>query len=579
MARPLSASAPLITRALAPLLIGAILPSFAVAIPLALPSTTAQQVVKQQSREIPAETLFSLLVAETALNRNQADVALINYYQQAVKTRDPQVAQRATLLAQFMQNNRVALDSAQIWAEREPDNAEAHYIATQQALLLNKPELALQHCDRLQQLGAATLYTGIAAHQNMRAEPQLSKLRNHLSNLQQQDNKNTDLFMAQALLSDAVGDYQGGLKQLERALQLEPDNALPRLLQVDFLHKAGQTDKALRKLGQLVAEDPNNEELRLQYAQLLNEQDLSKAREQFDVLAEQKPLEPDLLLARAQANYRLKDYLQAQDLFEQLLFLKKHSSVANFYLAEIALMQGRKLQAIEHYRRVQDGEELFPAAARGFDLLLQENRRSEAQQWLQELRTNNPEQQVRLYLLEADAYSRHGDTARALAAMNEAIKQSPSRGELYYGRAMLHAQAGKREPAIADLRLVLAREPLNSNALNSLGFLLSADEKQLKEAEKLVGQALAMQPDNPAYLDSMGWVLFKQGRKEESLMRLRQAYKIVQDHEIAAHLGEVLWSMGEKDAAQGLWRKALQAVPDSEPVLSTKRRLQAQEKP
>lgn len=565
----------LLGRTVAPLLICSTLSSLCAAIPLALPATTAQQMVKQQSREIPADTLFSLLVAETALNRNQADVALINYYQQAVKTRDPQVAQRATLLAQFMQNNRVALESAQIWAEREPDNAEAHYIATQQALLLNKPELALVHCDRLQQLGAATLYTGIAAHQNMRAEPQLSKLRNHLTELQQQDNKNTDLFMAQALLSDAVGDYQGGLKQLERALQLEPDNYLPRLLQVDFLHKAGQTDKALRKLGQLVAEDPSNQELRLQYAQLLNEQDVTKAREQFDMLAENKPLEPDLLLARAQANYRLKDYLQAQDLFEQLLFLKKHSSVANFYLAEIALMQGRSLQAIEHYRRVQDGEELFPAAARGFDLLLKENRRTEAQLWLNELRENNPDQSVRLFLLEADAYSRHNDPARALAAMNEAIKQSPSRTELYYGRAMLQAQMKNRQQAISDLRLVLAREPLNSNALNSLGFILSDDDKQLKEAEKLVSQALAMQPDNPAYLDSMGWVLFKQGKKAEALMRLRQAYKIVQDHEIAAHLGEVLWSMGEKDAAQGLWRKALQAVPDSEPVLATKRRLQA----
>lgn len=557
----------------------ALLPAISTAVPLAAPNSTAQQVVKQQVREIPADTLFALLVAETALNRNQADIALANYYQQAVKTRDPQVARRATLLGQFMQNHRIALHAAQIWAEREPSNPEPHFIATQQALQLSQVDVALKHCDQLQALGAATLYTAIAAHQNVRGEPRLSQLRHQLDLLQQQDPKNADLFTAQALLYDATGDYNDGIRHIERAIHLEPDNPLPQLLEVDFLHKLGHADKALRKLGQMVARDPHNHELREQYAHLLSEQEVAQAREKFDQLAEKQPLEPDLLLARAQANYRLKDYLQAQDLFEQLLFLKKHTSAAHFYLGEIAALQGRNLQALEHYRRVQEGSELLAAAERGFALFISENRRLEGQQWLNELRTAQPEQAIPLFLLEAEALTKTGDTTRALAALNDAIARIPASTLLHYHRAMLYAALNQRDQALQALRYVLAHEPHNSDAQNALGFLLIEDDKQLKEAEKLIVKALAMQPDNPAYLDSMGWLLYRQGKVEESLMRLRQAYKIAQDHQTAAHLGEVLWSIGERDLAQELWRKALQDTPDSAPVLSTKRRLQTQTKP
>ena len=127
-----------------------------------------------------------------------------------------------------------------------------------------------------------------------------------------------------------------------------------------------------------------------------------------------------------------------------------------------------------------------------------------------------------------------------------------------------------------DLRRLLEDDPENVDALNALGYTLADRNERLDEAFALVSRALKLRPDSPAILDSMGWVLYRQGDLERAATYLRRALQLNQDDEIAAHLGEVLWVSGERADAQAVWREALVHAPDSDKIREVLERLQAE---
>jgi Flp pilus assembly protein TadD len=124
-----------------------------------------------------------------------------------------------------------------------------------------------------------------------------------------------------------------------------------------------------------------------------------------------------------------------------------------------------------------------------------------------------------------------------------------------------------------DLRLVLAADPNNAAALNALGYTLADRTTRYAEALELVLRAMALQPNEPAILDSMGWVLFRTGRYAESVQYLSRAYGSFPDPEVAAHLGEALWVNGDKDGAMAVWQGALLRDPGHPILLDTLDRL------
>ena len=119
----------------------------------------------------------------------------------------------------------------------------------------------------------------------------------------------------------------------------------------------------------------------------------------------------------------------------------------------------------------------------------------------------------------------------------------------------------------------MAIDPNNSNALNALGFTLANQPHRVNEALPLLQKALTLNPGNPAYMDSLGWLLFKLGRNQEAISMLDKAYSLSGDNEIAAHLGEVLWSSGKQDAAKAIWAKALLSAQDPGVIHDTMGRL------
>lgn len=525
------------------------------------------------SRPFPVDTLYGLLVAETAANRNQLDIALANYYQQAYKTRDIGVVRRATLLAQHLDASQAALDLALLWSDIEPQNPEPVYLAGQYLIAFQRPDLALQQSRRLLEMDAQPLFLALASSPAAQNPVTRQSLQQEYESLLKQHPDNIDLLLGRAALLEQQDDFDGSLASIARARRVDEDDLRSRLFEVDVLYKSGRPDEAIKRMADIVADDPENERMRLQYARLLVDQDLEKAREQFDYLARTNSMEPDLLLARALVSYRLNDRVQAKELFEQLLFLKKHTDTAHYYLGEMALVDEQPGKALEHYRRIEGGSEYLPSVIRTFGLLMQLDRRLEGQKWLAEQRASHPQLAVRIYLIEADILLQHHDLPRSRAALDEAIQKNPERVELYYARSLLHEKLRDQAAAEADLRIVLARQPDNVDALNALGYVLADSNRQLEEAYQLVNRALALRPEDPAIMDSMGWVLYRMGRHEEAVLRLKKAFDLYPNDEVAAHLGEVLWVLGKQAEAEKIWQEGLELKPDSEMIATTRQRL------
>ena len=150
--------------------------------------------------------------------------------------------------------------------------------------------------------------------------------------------------------------------------------------------------------------------------------------------------------------------------------------------------------------------------------------------------------------------------------INEGLEQYPNDLNLLYTRAMLAEKRDDLAQLETDLRYIIQREPEHAMALNALGYTLADRTTRYEEARELIEKAHQLNPDDPAILDSLGWVNYRQGNLDEAERLLRQALEKFPDHEVAAHLGEVLWAQGKQRDARRVWRDALSATPDS-PIL------------
>ena len=125
---------------------------------------------------------------------------------------------------------------------------------------------------------------------------------------------------------------------------------------------------------------------------------------------------------------------------------------------------------------------------------------------------------------------------------------------------------------MADLKFILKTEPNNAHALNALGFTLADQTDRYEEAYVYIKRAIEINPDDPAIIDSWGWIHYRLGEYDKAIELLRKALSRLDDAEIASHLGEVLWVTGRRDEARSVWQKALKKPPDAPSLLSVMQR-------
>jgi tetratricopeptide (TPR) repeat protein len=194
---------------------------------------------------------------------------------------------------------------------------------------------------------------------------------------------------------------------------------------------------------------------------------------------------------------------------------------------------------------------------------------------LDHLGEDEPQKLPEILNARARMYADGGDLAKAKEVLHKALAEYPDSVELHYAEAAVFEDDGKIDAALRELAALVKQRPDDPAAMNALGFTLADHDKSLSRARKLIEKAHVAAPHNAAILDSMGWVLHRQGHDGQALPYLSQAYADDRSGDIAAHLGEVLWRQGRRDEAQRVWTEASITDADNKLLKSTRQRLQA----
>ena len=546
-------------------------PATALAAPAAKQSVAVDE---PPETPIPEDNLLPLLQAEFALRARDYNQAVALLTEQAAILTDPALARRALRLAEFVTDAERAAAMAVRLVELDPSDGAAQAAASGWLSRTGRPVAALEFAGNAYELGHPVNVATTLGNYEQMDDDSKAAIAEALHDLAARWPDDNEIAIASSLLARLEQDWRRAESFLLPVLERSPEDVRAIMLWTQL-----QLDQAvpnpLQRLEDAVAAFPANQELRLQYARLLgSEGDYTGAREQFALLLEVDPTNPELLSTAALLDFELEFFDAAQLKFEQLIALGERPDEAHYYIGRIEMSRDRYPEAIESFAQVGPSREFRDAKARAATLLADTAFASDIRDFFEAQRRAFPGNAEQLFLLEADAL-RDWD-GEALKAYDRGLTAFPRSFSLLYGRAMVHEADGELTAMETDLRRILEQDPNHAATLNALGYTLTNYTERYEEAADLIERALALSPGDPAILDSLGWVYYKLGQLAQSEALLRQAHQAFPDPEVAAHLGEVLWIQGKQIEARDIWRDGLSRVPDHSIILEAVQRLGAE---
>ncbi|MDH5659909.1 MAG: tetratricopeptide repeat protein, partial [Gammaproteobacteria bacterium] len=327
--------------------------------------------------------------------------------------------------------------------------------------------------------------------------------------------------------------------------------------------------RAIEVLRQTVEAQSDNTKLRMFYARnLVDAKQFDEAANQFSLLTDDESLQHEARYALGLLMLQMNKPKQATEYFEQLIEDKERITESQYYLAQSYELQNKLALAINTYKKVRDNQYSFEAELRIAIILAKQGHLKEARIRLQNMSPDSLDKELRVYLTEGEILNTAKKYQEALDLYTEALQQLTDNNRLLYARALTAEKLGQIEMSVTDLGNIVKREPENAQALNALGYILIDKTNQIEKGLKYIKKALKLEPDDPAIHDSMGWAYYRLGQYDEALKYLRRAFEKLKDAEVAAHLGEVLWVAGEREAAQEIWNSALQQAPNDDLLLN-----------
>ena len=522
----------------------------------------------------PGEAGYHLLMAEIALQRDRPALAATEYLRAARASEDPEIAARATQVISVYGTREEGLEAARRWAELAPDDMHPRRFLVRFHLQGGDVEQAAVELATLR----ASIDAAAVEHPFLALLPLALETDDHGAALAAMAavvaDYPADASGAYAHAYLALRDGDQALAQVEatRALGLEPGWTDAALLYARALAADGRTDEALEWLA--ARPEAQERSVRLERAVLLmSAERVDEARQLLEDLLAETPDDADALRALGYLEYFDQQSAAAHEAFMALLATGQYTDDALFYLGGIAEQQGEIEEAARLYSRIEGGEHLVTAQVRLALLMFRMGRPELAINHLELFARRNPVAELELGGARAELLTRLGMQDEALAAYDELLVHHPDDFNVRYGRGLLLVQLGRVDDALDDFGHLVALFPDDPTALNALGYTLTDMTERHDEAYDLISRAIAQAPDSPAILDSMGWVLYRLGRPGEGLPYIERAWEIQPDAEIAAHLGELLWSLGRIDAAREVWLQAIVEWPGSAVLLETMGRL------
>ncbi len=524
---------------------------------------------ESKSKDFPPETLFDLMLAELALNRDMPDVTLTYYRMEAAKTRDPAVIKRALEISTWLEAHEVSLELMGLWQEVEPDNPNTYQFMAQQQIYFGMLKSALVSVERVLELGADFNFDYFNQMLPELNEQERAEVLSELEKLSLKFPKNAQLWLSRAYVYALMDQRDSALKAAEKAIHLDSKDANPVVVHAKLSFNYNNHKTALKEMEKGIRKFPESHALHLLYIESLlklgktakAEQHMKQSVKQFN-----DDLEYQYQLAVVAFNY--KQYQMATELFQSFMQNEFRWEQSCFYLSRVAEEQGDYEAAVAYLKMIQPGEAFIQARLQIAFLLIEAGKNQQAIKSLEEAQSLQADNAGAFYHAKADLLVDDGKEQEAMQVFATAINAYPESIKLRFARSLLAEQLNKLDIAERDLKKVIELEPKNALALNALGYTLTNKTNRHKEALVYISRALELSPEDPAIIDSMGWVQFHLGNHEVALKYLRQAIALSPDHEIAAHLGEVLWVSGFKTEAQRVWDDALANNKDSEVLKS-----------
>ncbi len=530
---------------------------------------------KEVKTDIDPDVLFMLLTAEIAGQREQYDVALEGYMEAAKRVKDPRFAERAAVIAMYMKDSPKTQEAVSLWLKDDAKNLTARKIATLAALRANDKPQAIEHLSVLLKADPAGFeITLLELAAVLQKEEKLDVVYDTLTMMSQTYPNQADIYFVQALLAIQVKNGALAEQQIQKALKIKPDWDKALILQAQIAMLSGDMNKAKTAIKNANIKYPNNEKIKKLLAQMLiKSENYKEAGEVYRQLIAANPKDTESEVTLALVYLQLDQDEQAEEIFTKLLELPDWQNQARFYLGKIAEKRQDIDQALVWFDKVTEGDFAFDASLEAVSLLAKNKQFEAANARLTALPNRFPKQKQRLLLIQAELYSQQKQYAKAFDLLTTALIEQPDQPELLYTRALIAEHLNKKDVLETDLKKILAKEPDNVEALNALGYSLLDDPKRYSEAEIYLQKAFKLRPDEAVIMDSYGWLQFKMGRTQIALDYLQRAYTKQQENEIAAHIAEVLWSLGRKDEAKKLFNKVIKDSPEDEYLLDFQQRI------
>lgn len=538
---------------------------------------------------LDAELFYEILLGEISARTGDPGAGYALMLEAARRSADGQLYQRAADIALQSRSGEYALAAAKAWKEALPQSREANRYVLQILVALNRigetPELLRQELAQAPaKTKAATLAAlpqmyGRATDKALAAKVVEQALANELTN----PATGPEAWVSLGRLRLAAADKAGALDAARRAQALDSASESAARLALDLMDEGVLDAEPI--VVQTLARQPIPD-LRMAYARaLLGLQRYPEASRQLETITKEKPDLAEAWLAAATLQYqdnRLPAAEASLQRFSELVSAStdtelRQKSLTKAYLlyAQIAEKKKDFATAEAWLARIDNADEVFGAQARRASLLARQGKLAQARALLRNLPGNSPDSQRMKLMAEVQLLREQRLYQEAYDVQVELVALAPEDADLVYDQAMLAEKAGKPDTMERLLREVIARQPQYHHAYNALGYSLADRGVRLQEAKQLILKALEFAPGDPFIQDSLGWVEFRLGNKADARKLLEAAFKARPDVEIAAHLGEVLWSMGDKEGAARVWREGQRSSPDNDTLKETLKRLGA----
>ena len=520
------------------------------------------------------DLVAQLLAGEMALARTDLKAASAAYGRAMALSPDPKVAEQAAALAIAVRDPAAAQAAIARWQALGAKPASLAQARAQLALSQGNTDEARRQLELLvnthdpdawRQFGrvlvgsrdaaqAAQLLEAVATPQRLPPDPQA--------------------WLAMSELGDKLGRHPYALKIAEGAVKrFGTAETFAWLGQMKYHDGDKAGAKAL--FDKALAKDPKNTHLRLAYATLLGQGgDYAAASRLLD----SGPQDADIYAMRAALAARNNDTRTIGRLYGQLQRspedVRQNSA---FLLGQLAEMLDKKEEALKWYDQVADDDDhAFDADVRSAVLLQDLGRSAEAHEQLAQMQTDyldQPAQLRRAYEVDAELYMNEQQYAQAERSFTRALQVTPDDPALLYGRGLAYAEAGDVDRAVTDFRRLLQLKPDDTDASNALGYTLADANRDLSEAQRLIETARAARPNDPAILDSWGWLQYRLGHLDQAETTLRGAWSAHKDADVGVHLGEVLWKQGRQQDARRVFDEVRKIDPQSATLHNTLKRL------